>query len=433
MKFSIFTPTHNPEYIQDCYNSLLRQSLSGMVDWEWIIVANGENKNEIYNKLIDELTYYDSRVKVFVYDSDNVNIGALKHFACSLCKGDYLIELDHDDKLTDYALYEIDKAATLYNSDFIYSDFCNFDSDNNSHTYGKEYGWDTYPFKYRGIDYIANKAIPVSPRALYEIFFAPNHIRVWKKDFYDKVGGHDSSLKVCDDHDLLCRTYLNDAIITYINEPLYMYRLQDNNNNSYLQMNAEIQIKQQEIGNKYFYSMVEKWSDKEGLLKLDLGAAHNPKSGYLSVDMVDGVDCVCDVTKGLPFEDNSVGVIRAYDFLEHIQRADYEFNLKDYNSDVYKTYPFMELINEIYRVLAPGGWLLTATPIGNTRSYMADPSHVNPICAETFQRFCIKDKQKYNPQLTCKFQDVRIWEYGDYVMADLQALKGQYTCGLVKI
>ena len=48
----------------------------------------------------------------------------------------------------------------------------------------------------------------------------------------------------------------------------------------------------------------------------------------------------------MPFEDDSVGIFRAADFLEHIPRE--------------QVVPFM---NEMWRCLAPGGWLISRTPV----------------------------------------------------------------------
>lgn len=467
MKLSIFTPTHDITYIDEVYQSLVEQTYD---EWEWIIVPNGESSKAIAKTIYDEYFTNDERVKCVVADDscyiNNVaNIGALKRFACSHCTGDYLIELDHDDLLTPRALEKILARASRTGADFIYSDFCEFNSDGTCNIYDPTYGWENYTFEYKEHELIAMKAPEVSPRALYQIYYAPNHVRVWKKSFYEKIGGHSNMMEyynafsnnktfivknkndnrisrglpvlndieftgVCDDHDLLCRTYLNNAKIEAIHEPLYLYRLQDSSNNSYLKYNEEIQFLQEQVGSKYFYQMCEKWSDDKQLFKLDLGDAYNCKEGYLSVDMEGDVHIKCDVTKGIPLPDNSVGCIRAYDFLEHISREGYELTA---DNTLKKTNPFNNLMNELYRILAPGGWLFTATPIGNTYTYMSDPSHVNPICINTFERYCNKDKQYYNKDLTCRFQDVRLYETGDYVIADLQALKGQKTCGKVNI
>ena len=451
MKISIFTPTHNPQYLQETYDSLLNQTY---VNWEWVVVTNGASVDDIYHT-VRKMTVEDERVTVNKAPSNcytdssrsGCNIGTLKNHCVSLCTGEYVLELDHDDLLSPDALFEIVSMISIDNPDFIYSDFCEFRSDGSCNVYDSKFSWNNYEF-YSEIlpgkpPYTAMMAQEISPRALYEIFYAPNHVRVWKKDFYDRIGGHDVTMKVCDDHDLLCRTYLAGGNMQCIHQPLYFYRLQDDNKNSYLVHNDLVQTTQRQVGNKYFYRMVEKWADDNELIKLDLGGAHNPKEGYQSLDIMDGVDIQCDVTKGIPLPDNSVGCIRAYDFFEHIPNQGYELYYPEIiinnvehvqmQPELKNMNPWIDLLNEMYRVLAPGGWILSATPIGNTNSYMEDPTHVNPLCEESFKRLNNKDKLAYNPDLKARFQDTRVWTHGDYVFADLQCLKGQNTSGYVGV
>lgn len=444
IKLSIYTPTHKPDYIDELYDSLLEQKY---VNWEWVILTNGKNSDKIYNKLKSKFKN-DERIKIYkaIYNTTDstVNIGDLKRQACEKTTGDYLVEVDHDDLLTPDAFEEIIKCITDENPDFIYSDFCEFYSDWSYRYYDKVYGWENYDFIYKDKTLKAMKSFDISPRSLYQIFYAPNHIRIWKKEFYLSIGGYDKALHVCDDHDLLCRTYINNGKMVKINKPIYLYRLLDNNNNSYILLNDDIQTKQQEIGNKYFYKLVNKWCDDNKLLKLDLGGAFNKPDGYTSLDLLDDADIVCDITEGIPLPDNSVGIVRAYDFLEHIPRLSYKLKEVQKFSGSYtelvKENDFVNLMNEIYRVLAPNGWLLTATPSCNTKAGWQDPTHVNPINTNTFWYFTNKEYSKYVPEISCRFQDTRIWETNvdsinniGYTCADLLCLKGNKVAGKVKI
>ena len=97
-------------------------------------------------------------------------------------------------------------------------------------------------------------------------------------------------------------------------------------------------------------------------LKLNLGSGYRKLYGYVNIDNREEVkpDILCDVTQGLPYEDNSVDVVRAVDFLEHIP--------------VGKVVP---LIEEIYRVLKPGGTFVSVTPSTDGRGAFQDPTHVS--------------------------------------------------------
>ncbi|MBM4364530.1 MAG: methyltransferase domain-containing protein [Deltaproteobacteria bacterium] len=260
-------------------------------------------------------------------------------------------------------------------------------------------------------------AFPCDAASLYQIFYAPNHVRAWTRAAYAAAGGHDPALEVCDDHDLLCRTYLAGVDMRRIPECLYLYRLQAGEKNSYLERNAEIQVGQQAVGNRYFYRLVSEWVRRTGLPAWDLGGRIGCPEGYRSIDLVDA-DLVHDVTQGLPFPDSSVGVIRAYDFLEHVPQA-----------------RVVAVMNELHRVLVPGGWLLSRTPSTDGRGAFQDPTHVSYWNLNSFWYYTNRDFARYVHGLTARFQGTRVWnEYPSdwhrehaipYVYADLLALKGQ--------
>jgi len=71
--------------------------------------------------------------------------------------------------------------------------------------------------------------------------------------------------------------------------------------------------------------------------KIDVGAGNVRKEGYITVD-VRGGDITADVTKGLPFADNSLDEVCCCQFFDHLHRDD-----------------ALKFIAEAYRVLKPGG------------------------------------------------------------------------------
>jgi SAM-dependent methyltransferase len=194
-----------------------------------------------------------------------------------------------------------------------------------------------------------------APETVSRIWFAPDHFRSFRKEVYDKVGGYNKSMRVLDDLDLMCRMY-NVTKFKHIDKGLYVFRV--HNDNSWIRFNKEIQDNVYRIYDQYIESMVEHWADEEGLRKIDLGGALNKKQGYEGVDLVQGTDIMCDLNNKWPFEDNSVGVIRAYDIFEH---------LKD----------LLHTMKEVYRVLVPGGWLFCQVPSTDGRGAFQDPTHVS--------------------------------------------------------
>jgi len=99
-------------------------------------------------------------------------------------------------------------------------------------------------------------------------------------------------------------------------------------------------------------------------MKINLGSGNRPQKDYINIDIQERVnpDLVCDVTKGLPYEDNSVDEVRAFDFLEHIEPD-----------------KVISVITEIWRVLKPGGKFQSFTPDAEFgQGFYQDPTHRNP-------------------------------------------------------
>jgi O-antigen biosynthesis protein len=160
------------------------------------------------------------------------------------------------------------------------------------------------------------------------------------------------------------------------------------------------------------------WAARRGLVALDLGAATNKPDGYLGVDRRagNGVDMVVDLTNGICLEDSSVGVIRAVDFIEHIPDK-------------------VGLFNEIHRLLAHGGMLLSLTPSTDGRGAYQDPTHVAFYNENSFWYFTDPEYTRFVPEITCRFHVSDLYTFYptpwheqrliSYVRADLVAIKGE--------
>ena len=88
--------------------------------------------------------------------------------------------------------------------------------------------------------------------------------------------------------------------------------------------------------------------------------------------------------ESIPYPSNYFNYCTAFDFIEHIPR-NYWINGKT-------RYCFIELMNEIHRVLQPGGLFLHLTPAYPSLQAFQDPTHVNIITEDTFPLyFCEPD------------------------------------------
>jgi len=96
-----------------------------------------------------------------------------------------------------------------------------------------------------------------------------------------------------------------------------------------------------------------------GIEKLEIGSGDNPEVGYVHVDIQasDKVDILADVRK-LPLPDNFVKKeIRAVHIMEHFCHP--EFSSAQMRKDIGTT---VEILQEAYRVLSPGGKFYMVTP-----------------------------------------------------------------------
>lgn len=402
----IYTPTHDPHWLKVPYRTLKQQDFDC-----WLVLLNGEATIDEVPQEIRE----DSRV--VIESSEEEGIGALKKDACARLLTrpvTQLVELDHDDELAVGALDQIRRGKE---EEFLFSDTAS-----KTH-YGKEWGWSSRSEVVNGERLWVHDTPEVCARSLFEIFYAPNHVRVWGRKAYEKVGGYSAELDVCDDHDLLCRTYLQGLTMSKVQQPLYVQN--EHKDQTQLQNNKRIQTEQARIGEEYLYDLVLEEARRTGRAAIDLGG-DGTVEGYQSLNVRGSADILADATKPLPFEDDSVQVFRAHDFLEHIPIGQ-----------------VVPLLNEIYRCLVPGGWLLTSTPSTDGRGAFQDPTHVSFWNSNSWWYYTKQALAKYVPDFVGRFQLARVvndypsgWHAQHniiYVHAALWALKGQRQIGAVEI
>lgn len=385
---SVFTPTNKTKYLQAAYQSLLDQSYS---DWEWIILVNGPCETPEFD---------DHRVKVFRSETTGM-VGSLKREAISHCVGEYVVELDHDDELTPDCLEEISKC----DEDFVYSNCFQVDNEWNPYTWADGYGWIWREHHYKGHKVLEAVSPEPSPSNFSRIWFAPNHVRAWKRSFYWEIGGH-ADMKISDDHDLCARSFLQGTI-RHIDKPLYLYRV--HGDNTWLSLQDEIDRTMWQNHDKYFIAMQEKWCEDKNLRRIDLGGAINKAYGYESYDR-HNADIVGDLNERWSLDDDSVGLIRAHDVIEHLQDP-------------------IHTMNEAWRVLAHGGVLDVLVPSTDGVGAWCDPTHVSFWNRRSFRYYTEADMRAYlEPECYCRFQpikivDVLMWEGIPYVQAQLLAVK----------
>lgn len=392
---SVFTPLSQSgnAYIEAAYETLKTQTHT---DWEWVVL---ENHGGVLPKKIRK----DPRVKLFG-DVALEGIGALKRRACELSQGDILFEFDHDDLLHSCALAEAQKAIDD-GADFVVSDFAEFhDGSWLPNVYRPDCGWTSYPVTFQGHELLAQPNPPITPQNLRRVEWAPNHLRAWRASAYWRIGGHDASYPVCDDHELVVRSYLTGLVFKHIDRCLYFYRV--HKAQTVTQKNALIQELTQKVYDKYIFDLAGRFAAEHNLRKLDLCGGIDTYKGYEAIDKTTGYDLDgvwgAHNVKGRAssFEtipDNSVGVIRAYDAIEHLKNP-------------------IHTMNEAFRVLAPGGFLLISVPSTDGRGAFQDPTHVSFWNENSFWYYTRSAQARYVPESKGRFQVAKLLSYfpGDY-------------------
>ena len=399
---SVVTPTHNPRWLEETYQSLRRQTNE---DWEWVVVPNGP---ALDGQLPIEP---DSRIRVVEGPRAAGSVGAIKKFAFAQAAGDIVLELDHDDLLASTALSEVEEA--MEGVDFVYSHCADFSPVGELVTYHdpqRRAAWATNGWKFDkseldGVEHLHGVSWEPSAQSLSLIFYAPNHLRAWRRDFYNEIGGHDPERAICDDHDLIIRTYLKGRM-RRIPKLLYLYRV--SGANTWLHNVDEIRKASYRLREENLHAMVERECELLGMPAYDLGGAFgSPGGGWKRVDLDASADVQADLRERWPFEDSSVGAFRAVDLLEHLPDK-------------------LHTMSEIYRCLRPGGWLLSMTPSALGQGAFQDPTHCSYWVENSFRYYTEAHFARYIKNSTERFMPVRLFStQGDipYVVADLVSLK----------
>jgi SAM-dependent methyltransferase len=114
--------------------------------------------------------------------------------------------------------------------------------------------------------------------------------------------------------------------------------------------------------------------------KLHLGCGPNYLSGYINIDSSPYVkkDIALDLTKTpYPFEDNSIDYILCWNVMEHLEMNPIKF------------------MEEMWRILKPGGIFRFRVPAAGTYIHYKDPEHRNPFTPHFLKFFNGKEKGWY--------------------------------------
>lgn len=198
---SLVVPVYNPslEGLRRCVTSVMRQIYP---DWELCLVDDCSTREDI-RIFLREFAASDSRVKCLIRDR-NGHIAAATNDGIAMASGAYLAFLDHDDELTEDALYHVAERIDAYpDVDLLYTDQDKISNDNRRFEPFFKPDW--------------------SPALLCGVMYL-GHLLVARTELVRAVGGCDPIFNGVQDYELALRLAGRASRIEHISRICYHWR-----------------------------------------------------------------------------------------------------------------------------------------------------------------------------------------------------------------
>lgn len=202
--FSFVMPTYNTPIplLRACIDSMLAQSYR---DFE-ICIADDASTEAAVMATLEAYTAQDPRIKI-IRRSANGHISAASNSALALATGTFVVLVDHDDLIPDYALAVVAAYLNRYpDADILFSDEDKID----------RHGLRSAPyFKGRWNRFLMYGQNMVS------------HLGIYRRSMVEAVGGFRIGFEGSQDYDLLLRCYerSSDDRVIHIPHVLYHWRM----------------------------------------------------------------------------------------------------------------------------------------------------------------------------------------------------------------
>jgi GT2 family glycosyltransferase len=200
-KFSIIMPVYNVDqiWLQKAIDSVRRQYYE---NWELCIVDDGSSGEHI-KQVLSVCAAED--FKIFTkHLHENRGISKASNEALKMATGDYVTFLDHDDEITEDALYQVAKVVNDHKDvNFVYSDEDKISEIGVRHDPFFKPDWS--PDTFRSYNYIC-------------------HLAVIKRSLVKAIGGFREGFDGSQDYDLFLRALENQKSIVHIPKVIYHWR-----------------------------------------------------------------------------------------------------------------------------------------------------------------------------------------------------------------
>lgn len=198
---SVVTPVFNtaPDYLAECIYSVQTQAYP---HWEMCLVDDGSD-NPATIACLEQLVKDDPRLHLHSL-SENQGICHATNQALAMARGEYVVFLDHDDRLAPDALYEVVKLLRKYpTTDIVYSDRDMLSPNNKRFMHLFKPDW--------------------SPETLLSGNYL-FHLLVYRRDLLEKLGGVRVGKEGSQDYDLILRAAELQPQVRHLAKVLYHWR-----------------------------------------------------------------------------------------------------------------------------------------------------------------------------------------------------------------
>lgn len=382
MRFSIIITSYNQyqflsEAIESCYNQTYKDAFE--------VIVIDDCSTESYR-----LNFIDNLQVNLVYIKNSINLGLQKSHNIGVYHaiGDWIVRLDHDDKLVPDALQKL--------SDFI-------DTEVN-----KRIGFIYSDLKILGTDKI--RKYPEWKSGSILDLQDIGHLQCYRRDKTLEIGGWDCTLKYSADTDFIIRMIEHSVQIKHIPEVLVENRLHpEQYTQKWIQEGNDPNYWKNLIFNRAIKKRPDLWVEGRQQVIMDTSGSHLWKSETVFINdflktkenMLNGLDLGCsnkkkinfaigidqnrcggktpeliwDGTKELPFRDETLDFICGSHVIEHIKDP-------------------VQAIEDWMGKLKVGGILLLIVPhkrfIPNMGTPEGDPTHVADYLPEDFIKIVLE-------------------------------------------
>jgi len=214
-KISVIVPVYNSQlkFLQEAIDSVLNQTY---LHWELCISDDSSTKKEVVDYL-KQLKKQNPKIKV-LFRKTNGDISKATNDAVNISSGNFLLFLDHDDKLAKDALAQVALYVSQHpRTDVLYSDQDKIDIYGNHYTPRFKPDW--------------------SPELLLSSMYI-SHLVVIRRSLFIRLKGLRVGFEGSQDYDLLLRATEKARHIGHIPSILYHWRFLPNSS-SYSRKNAQ--------------------------------------------------------------------------------------------------------------------------------------------------------------------------------------------------